>query len=238
MNHRELVKITADYEGTIKWLLEKKILPDKMICTCSVNVEMTLVKKTGKFFWRCCKCDKVKSILSDTIFYKSKLQPNKIIDLIYFWCRDFKQNESSSEIKTRSKKPCMEWYGKLQKLTFSIMKNEKRNKIGGVGKIIEIDESKFSKKKYNVGRLIKTLKALGGIDVAIGDAFFVEVIKKDSATLIQIILKNVELDLSFIMIVRGYVNLNNPGFEHYTVNHSENFTNLIKYCNTQTIEGL
>ncbi|KCZ77564.1 hypothetical protein H311_01422, partial [Anncaliia algerae PRA109] len=150
MNHRELVKITADYGGTIKWLLEKKILPDKMICTCRLNVEMTLVKKTGKFFWRCCKCDKVKSILSDTIFYKSKLQPNKIIDLIYFWCRDFKQNESSSEIKTRSKKTCMEWYGKLQKLAYSIMKNEKRSKIGGVGKIVEIDESKFSKRKYNV----------------------------------------------------------------------------------------
>ncbi|KCZ77766.1 hypothetical protein H311_01217 [Anncaliia algerae PRA109] len=73
---------------------------------------------------------------------------------------------------------------------------------------------------------------MGGIDVATGDEFFVEVIKKDSATLTQIILKNVELDLFFIMIVRRYVNLNNLGFEHYTVNYSENFINLINYCNT------
>ncbi|KCZ79314.1 hypothetical protein H312_03293, partial [Anncaliia algerae PRA339] len=127
----------------------------------------------------------------------------------------FKQNESLSEIKTRNKKNCMEWYAKLQKLTYSIIKNEKRNKIGGVGKRVEIDESKFSKRKYNVGRVVKTLWVVGGVDVATGDAFFVEVIKRDSATFTQIILENVELgSIIYSDCWRGYVNLNNLGYEH------------------------
>lgn len=37
---------------------------------------------------------------------------------------------------------------------------------------------------------------------------------------------------------RGYINISNLGFLHYTVNHTENFINPVNFCNTQMIEGL
>ncbi|KCZ80787.1 hypothetical protein H312_01794 [Anncaliia algerae PRA339] len=53
-----------------------------------------------------------------------------------------------------------------------------RNKIGGFGHIVEIDESKFSKCKYNVGRLVRSPWIVEGIDLTTNQIFLAEVQKK------------------------------------------------------------
>jgi hypothetical protein len=45
------------------------------------------------------------------------------------------------------------------------MKKVKPKKIGGRGKIVEIDESKLRKRKYNVGRMVRTKWIIGGVDM-------------------------------------------------------------------------
>ncbi|KCZ80475.1 hypothetical protein H312_02112 [Anncaliia algerae PRA339] len=58
-----------------------------------------------------------------------------------------------------------------------------------------------------------------GIDVENGDLFFVEVIKRDSYTLREIILENVEQgSILHTDCWRGYMNLQHLGYKHYTVN--------------------
>ncbi|KCZ77911.1 hypothetical protein H311_01070, partial [Anncaliia algerae PRA109] len=112
-------------------------------------------------------------------------------------------------------------------------------KIGGKDRIVEIDESKFSKRKYNIGRNIVSLWVVGGIDVESGDSFFVEVIKRDATTLRGIILENVEQgSILHTDCWRGYINLQDFGYKHYTVNHSQNFVNPSNFCSTQMIEGM
>lgn len=39
---------------------------------------------------------------------------------------------------------------------------KREGQIGGEGKVVEIDESKFGKRKYNVGRLIEGQWVFGG----------------------------------------------------------------------------
>jgi hypothetical protein len=35
--------------------------------------------------------------------------------------------------------------------------------MGGSGMIVQVDESKFSKRKYNVGRFVKSVWVIGGL---------------------------------------------------------------------------
>ena len=59
--------------------------------------------------------------------------------------------------------------------------------IGGPGIEVEIDESKFGKRKYNRGRWQEGHWVFGGVERITGRAFLVEVQTRDAATLIPII---------------------------------------------------
>ena len=61
--------------------------------------------------------------------------------------------------------------------------------IGGPGLVVEIDKSKFGKRKYNRGRLTEGHWVFGGVQRITGDAFLVEVQRRDAATLLPIIQK-------------------------------------------------
>ena len=59
--------------------------------------------------------------------------------------------------------------------------------LGGPGKIVEIDESKFGKRKYNQGRYKEGHWVFGGIERDTNDAFMVEVADRSANTLLPII---------------------------------------------------
>ncbi|XP_076392269.1 uncharacterized protein LOC143265225 [Megachile rotundata] len=83
-------------------------------------------------------------------------------------------------------------------------------KIGGPDKIVEIDEAKFGKRKYNRGRLIKGKWVFGGY----------------------------ERGRTKIMSDKwmAYDCLTNAGFNHLTVNHSIHFVDPDTGAHTQSIE--
>ena len=60
-------------------------------------------------------------------------------------------------------------------------------KIGGPGIEVEIDESKFGRRKYNRGRYVDGHWVFGGTQRITGDCFLVEVSRRDAATLMSII---------------------------------------------------
>ncbi|KCZ74578.1 hypothetical protein H311_04456 [Anncaliia algerae PRA109] len=57
-----------------------------------------------------------------------------------------------------------------------------------------MDIDVFSKRKYNIVRIVTSLWVVVDVEIRTGDSFFVEIIKRDSATLSQIILDNVEIE--------------------------------------------
>ncbi|KCZ82392.1 hypothetical protein H312_00050 [Anncaliia algerae PRA339] len=59
------------------------------------------------------------------------------------------------------------------------MKETQANKIGGIGHVVEVDESKFGKKKYNIRRLYLSPWIETGVDIHTGEMFFVEVINRN-----------------------------------------------------------
>ncbi|KCZ77225.1 hypothetical protein H311_01767 [Anncaliia algerae PRA109] len=118
------------------------------------------------------------------------------------------------------------------------MKDLKPQKISGIGSIVEIDESLYSKHKYNIGRLLRRVWIVGGIELRTRDTFFVEVIKRDAETLENIILENVLPGTTiYTDCWKGCINLDKLGYNHLTVNHSHYFIDPETSTNTQLIEN-
>ncbi|KYN29948.1 hypothetical protein ALC57_00600 [Trachymyrmex cornetzi] len=72
-----------------------------------------------------------------------------------------------------------------------ILKRQKP--IGGNGKIVEIDEAKIGKRKYNTGRIIRGQWIIGGIERSTTNIFIIPVPDRRSETLLSIIREHVAL---------------------------------------------
>jgi hypothetical protein len=110
------------------------------------------------FRWRCknSRCRSSKSIRQNTFFSRSKLSMEKIFLIIYFRCKDYTIKQAVDELEI-SRKTMIDWYRFCRDIVYYHFQNEEITveKIGGVGRIIEIDESVFSKRKYHRGRIVK-----------------------------------------------------------------------------------
>ena len=74
---------------------------------------------------------------------------------------------------------------------FNIVSELSTDQIGGHGLTAEIDESKFGKTKYHKGRYMKGQWIFGGICRETKQFFVTPVDKRDSTTLIPIILSRI-----------------------------------------------
>ena len=111
--------------------------------------------------------------------------------------------------------------------------------IGGPGVIVEIDESKFGKRKYHRGHHVDGAWVFGGRERDNGKKCFFEIVeRRDKPTLLSIIKKRI-LPGSVIMsdCWKAYDCLSKEGYTHMTVNHSENFKDPETGAHTNSIEG-
>jgi hypothetical protein len=71
-----------------------------------------------------------------------------------------------------SKGTYVDWSSVCREVVY-IWMIERGEKIGGPGKIVEIDESKFGRRKYHVGHLVEGQWVFGGIERGSGKVFLV-----------------------------------------------------------------
>ena len=87
------------------------------------------------------------SIRKGSWFENSNLSLEEVLKLTYWWCRDVKQEKICHELNIASHTAvdrdsfCRE--------TCEITLLERDQQIGGPGKIVQIDENKFDKRKYH-----------------------------------------------------------------------------------------
>jgi transposase-like protein len=118
--------------------------------------------------------------------------------------------------------------------------NEMDTCIGGDGVIVELDESKFGKRKYHRGHRVDGVWILGGIARTAENKSFVCVVKnRISETLLDVISRHVaEGSIVFTDMWKGYDMLEELlNLRHFTVNHSSNFKDPETGVHTNTIEG-
>ena len=115
-------------------------------------------------------------------------------------------------------------------------------KIGGINKIVEIDETLMYRRKYNRGRLLNDVWIFGGICREDGRVFAVVVENRKEETLWDQILQHIEKGTTIISDSwSAYSCIKKRGgndYQHLTVNHSKNFIDPETGARTQRIERL
>jgi hypothetical protein len=246
LRRRELFEQTRNTSVCIDWLMARGLIACKQACSnCGDYMILnTKASHCDDHVWICRRTScrrKQLSIRAGSFFAQSKLSLQQQIDAIYDWTRNAKTSETAKQIGS-TKQAVADIFRTCRLAVCKALECDEATQIGGHGRIIEIDETLVSKRKYNVGRQKKQLWLFGGIERKIEgvgqDCFLVIIPNRKAETLNALIQKHVAVGSIICSDKWHYGDLNSMGYSHKSVNHSQNFLcPSDQSIHTQNIEG-
>ncbi|XP_047526406.1 uncharacterized protein LOC125063808 [Pieris napi] len=207
---------------------------------CSTHRKpMKIAKSTNKTFgsWCCTKgnCRSKTKVPRNkgTFFENIKIELVHVFYLLYAFSQNWSYLTTMREdpykddrLKSLSRVTICDWYSYCREtiVIYQMDKTQAVGKIGGPGKIVQIDESKFGKRKYNRGRHIEGYWVLGMIEDKSED-LRLEVCPnniRSADILLPLIQKHVEVGtIIHTDFWKAYDCLADHGYIHQKVNHSD-----------------
>jgi hypothetical protein len=140
--------------------------------------------------WRCrnSKCRSTRCIRENSYFSRSHLSISQILMLGYLWSKDCTNKFIKEELEL-DQKTAVDWNRFCRDIACYHYENEEvsNEQIGGIGVIVEIDESVFSKRKYQRGRLVKETWVFGGVNRDNSNELFIEIVPdRTQETLLEV----------------------------------------------------
>lgn len=197
---------------------------------------ITLTVMCGSVVNRLAGRDRVEtSIRAGSWFEQSNLSIEEVIKFTYWWSRGLQQWQIKEELGLGSH-TAVDWDMFCRELC-EVRLFEKREHLGGPGKLVQIDESKIGKRKYHRGHVVEGQWVFGGIEEDSSKCFIAMVEDRTEKTLLTLIQEWIKPGTTIVSDCwKGYINLEKHGFLHKTVNHSVEFVNDEGY-HTNKIEG-
>ena len=255
-----LTKCTESEEAIFSFCQNIGLFPNEITCpNCGTKLEKLYKFKnrnTNTFRYqcnkRCCRRKGIKNsvtLRANTWFNEARLSMRKSLFMTYSFVHQLSYKDTIRETTidtdlegnflTTSTETVCDYKRYCCDICFNIVSELSCGQIGGHGLTVEIDESKFGKTKYHKGRTIRGQWIFGGICRETREFFLVPVEKRDSATLIPIILEKVKPGSTIISDCwKSYNVLTELDFTHLTVNHKYNFVDPETLAHTQNIENL
>ena len=85
---------------------------------------------------------------------------NKLLNLLSIGCTRCQMTTFQGSLKIGSEHTLVDWKNFAREVCLEILQQD-NCKIGGVGKVMEIDESKFGKRKYHRGKRVDGIWVFG-----------------------------------------------------------------------------
>ncbi|KAK1929632.1 putative transposase-like protein [Phytophthora citrophthora] len=251
-----VMEATCIQDTALLWCMEVGLIDWQKLCpTCGSNMKPSCATKR----WRCSRRalhanrkEVSRGMLTSSFFSDSKLKLHHSVRLLLAWCMRLPQ-ATAIEMAEVSECTVRDLYMSCRS-TCSKELLQADFKIGGEGRIVEIDETSLAKKrKCNGGRYYHKYWLFGGVERVSGRWFGRVVYKRTKATLLPIIKWFIKprtniMSNMFATYVsehgdRQYTLENNPlllsmEYTHSWVNHSLNFMDPVTGTHTNTIEGL
>ena len=181
----------------------------------------------GNYAKYCKTCRKFESLTSGTLFEETHLGFRDIVMLAFLWSEDICVTNSAGLIDL-PKSTIVHYQSYFREIASWKLINDQNNfNFGGPGVEVQIDES-----------FIRGQWVLGIYDTNLRRGIVRLVEARGSAQLLPVIQEHV-LPGSVIMTDswKAYNQLNQLGYNHYTVNHSENFRDPVTGACTNAIEA-
>jgi len=233
----------SDHEKGVTFLQERGLLKREMLCpTCGNNMSLWRSERViDKYCWGCGKgkrgqrCNGTQSLRHSSWFSKSKLTLLEIMLLTYHIMQKMPYKAILQEHQVEYHTAC-DWFQFCREVILDFIET-KSEMIGGEGEVVEIDESKFGKRKYNRGHYVKGQWVFGGVERGTGRTFLVAVHDRSAETLIGLIKQWILPGTTIISDCwAAYSSLHEEGYTHFTVNHSIEFVSETG-AHTNTIES-
>mmetsp|Transcript_12445 Transcript_12445/g.11279 ORF Transcript_12445/g.11279 Transcript_12445/m.11279 type:complete len:340 (-) Transcript_12445:128-1147(-) len=246
-----IIAICSNEKTTQDFLMAFKLVATVRNCSKCASF-MRLSNYDNNPVWRCNsskdgkRCNTKIGFRLHSYFRRSKAPLRKVLLIMYFWWMREEQQFAVKEADV-SKQTVTDWYSFCRCLCRTYILDG-WDQIGGPGKIVEIDESKFGKRKYNKGKRVDGCWVFGAIERPLtlngkplnATNIRVRVVEdRKEDTLLGLIndwiLPGTMIYSDCWAAYNGITEMNNYG--HLTVNHSTNFVDPSTGCHTNRIEG-
>jgi len=227
---------------TIELLLDDGILAFPDVCEkCGASNTYRFKNKTKKQL-RCnvAGCRHQRSLFQGSFFSGCRLPLTKLMLFLYHWLSGVQCTQLKS-ITEFSSTTVTNYLLHVKQLVIDDIDTH-QEVIGGPDVIVEVDESKFAKRKYHRGhRVASKAWIFGGIERTPERKFFAVQVNDRSAETLSTVMKCFIHSESIVYsdCWKGYTNLVAKGIckEHKTVNHSVNYVDPESGAHTNSIEG-